>query len=97
MRNQYPADTVGADGTVYPTVGENIRNSCNVTADTISKSIKDNTSRGKVTTKLDVTADNLKTALVALLTGNTAYFGGLDTDKLTPEQLSEIKTYLGIS
>lgn len=22
----YPADTVGADGTVYPTVGENIRN-----------------------------------------------------------------------
>lgn len=92
----YPADTVGKDGKVYPTVGENIRNSGGVTADSMANAITNNTDRGKVTTKLDVTADNLKTALIALLTGNTAYFGGLDTDGLTSTQLSDIKTYLGI-
>lgn len=97
MQKEYPADTVGADGTVYPTVGENIRNSGKVTADTISNAITDNTARAKVTHKLDVEADVLKQALISLLTGNTAYFGGYDTDPLTEDQLSQIKTYLGVS
>nr|DAJ04778.1 MAG TPA: hypothetical protein [Caudoviricetes sp.] len=98
MQKMYPADNVGKDGKVYPTVGEHIRNSGekNVTAETISDAIHDNTDRAKVSMKLDVTADDLKTALIALLTGNTAYFGGLDTDELTSSQLSDIKVYLGI-
>lgn len=99
MAKQYPADTVGNDGKVYPTVGENIRESSknSVTAESISGAIKDSTDRGKVSSAMDITADDLKTAIVNLLTGKTAYFGGLDTDELSSEQLTQIKTYLGIS
>lgn len=99
MATQYPADTVGSDGTVYPTVGENIRKSAtkSVTAESISNAIQDNTDRGKVSTAIDITADDLKTAIVNILTGKTAYFGGLDTGELSGEQLTQIKTYLGIS
>lgn len=96
MSKMYPPDTVGKDGTVYPTVGENIRNSGEVTADSMANAITNNTDRGKVTMKLDITADDLKTALIALLTGNKAYFGGLNTGGLTSSQLSDIKAYLGI-
>lgn len=91
----YPADNVGKDGTVYPTVGEHIREA-SVTAEDIADAIVDNTDRAKVTMKLDVTADELKTAIVALLTGKTAYFGGMDTDELTQSELSDIKANLGI-
>lgn len=94
----YLADNVGKDGKVYPTVGEHIRNSgSDLTAEEISGAILDNTDRAKVTVQLDVTADDLKTALIALLTGKTAYFGGMDTDKLTASQLSDIKKYLGVA
>lgn len=96
----YPADNVGKDGTVYPTVGEHIREARgvnnSVTAEDIADAIVDTTGRAKVTMKLDVTADELKTAIVALLTGKTAYFGGMDTDKLTQSELSDIKYNLGI-
>ena len=95
----YPADNVGKDGKVYPTVGEHIRNtsgSSYITAENIEGAIKDNTDRGKVCSALDVTAVELKTAIVNLLTGKTAYFGGLDVDKLTSSELSDIKAYLGI-
>lgn len=94
----YPADNVGKDGTVYPTVGEHIRKSTtsDVTAESIAKAIKDNTDRGKVCSALDVTSSELKTAIINLLTGKTAYFGGLDIDKLTTSELVSIKVYLGI-
>lgn len=98
MSTQYLADNVGADGTVYPTVGEHIRNARGqtVTAENITSAITDNTERAKVCNALDTTTSELKTAIVNLLTGKTAYFGGLDCDPLTPEELADIKAYLGI-
>lgn len=100
MKTMYPADNVGKDGTVYPTVGEHIREASdgnsNLTAEGIAEAITNNTDRVKVCDALDVTAENLKTAIVNLLTGKTAYFGGLDVDALTSSELGEIKSYLGI-
>ena len=98
MSSQYLADNVGADGTVYPTVGEHIRNAKGetVTAENMTSAIKDNTDRAKVCNALDTTASELKTAIVNLLTGKTAYFGGLDCDTLTPEELADIKAYIGV-
>lgn len=72
MSKQYLADNVGADGTVYPTVGEHIRNA------------------------LDVTGTEFRSALVNLLTGKSAYLGGLGCDALTTTELADIKAYLGI-
>lgn len=95
MAKQYPADTVGNDGTVYPTVGENIRNAVN--PESIKKAAGNNTNKAKITDSLDVSAKVLKTAIVSLLTGKDLYFGGLNVDKLTSEELTEIKTYLGIA
>ena len=98
MSTQYLADNVGADGTVYPTTGEHIRNAKGktVTAENITSAIKGNNDRAKVCNELDTTASELKTAIVNLLTGKTAYFGGLDCDTLTTEELGDIKAYLGI-
>lgn len=95
----YLADNVGKDGTVYPTVGEHIRqtsgDASGVTAENIADAIENNTDRAKVCDALDVTAENLKTAIINLLTGKTAYFGGLDIDALTSSELADIKAYLG--
>ena len=100
MKTMYPADNVGKDGTVYPTVGEHIREASdgnsNLTAEGITEAITNNTDRAKVCNALDVTADNLKTVVVNLLTGKTAYFGGLGIDALTSSELADIKSYLGI-
>lgn len=98
MSTQYLADNVGADGTVYPTIGEHVRNAKGktVTAENISSAIKDNTDRAKVCNALDTTSSELKTGIVNLLTGKTAYFGGLVCDPLTSEELAGIKAYLGI-
>lgn len=100
MKTIYPADNVGKDGTVYPTIGEHIRETSGgnsgITAEDIAGAIVDNTDRAKVCDALDVTAENLKTAIVNLLTGKTAYFGGLDVDELTSSELADIKAYLGI-
>lgn len=98
MSTQYLADNVGADGTIYPTVGEHVRNAKGetVTAENMTSAIKDNTDRAKVCNALDTTASELKTAIVNLLTGKTAYFGGLDCDHLTIEELADIKAYLGV-
>ena len=97
MSSMYLADNVGKGGKAYPTVGEHIRNSGdNLQSENIVTAIKDNTDRAKVCDALDVTAENLKTAIVSLLTGKTGYFGGLDCDKLTPDELADIKANLGI-
>lgn len=98
MSKQYLADNVGADGTVYPSVGEHIRNTNikTISADTIAGAIHDSTDRAKVDDALDVTGTEFRTALINLLTGKSAYFGGLDCDALTTSELAEIKAYLGI-
>lgn len=94
----YPADNVDSNGVAHPTVGENIRNGANssVTIDAMCNAIKDNTDKAKMCDKLDTTAQEYKTALLMLLTGKTAHFGGLDVDAFTSEELAEIKTYLGV-
>lgn len=92
----YMADNIGKDGKVYPTIGEHIRNASNLSAENIAGAIKDNTDRAKVCDALDVTSSELKTALVNLLTGKSAYFGGLDVDPLTSDELNDIKAYLGV-
>lgn len=99
MKTMYPADNVGKDGTVYPTIGEHIRktsgNNSDITSEDIAGAIEDNADRAKVCDALDVTAENLKLAIVNLLTGKTAYFGGLDVGALTSSELADIKAYLG--
>lgn len=98
MSKQYLADNVGADGTIFPTVGEHIRNAKGetISAEAIAGAIHDNTDRAKVDDALDVTGAEFRTALVNLLSGKTAYFGGLDCNALTTAELAEIKAYLGI-
>lgn len=98
FKNMYPADNVDSNGVAHPTVGENIRNGANssVTVDAMCNAIKDNTGRVKMCDKLDTTAQEFKTALLMLLTGKTAHFGGLDVDAFTTAELAEIKAYLGI-
>lgn len=94
MQKQYLADNVGSDGKV----GEHIRETSgsSVTAESIADAIVDNTDRAKVTMKLDTTAEDLRTALLSLLTGKTSYFGGLDVAELTSSELADVKAYLGI-
>lgn len=98
MSKQYLADNVVADGTVYPTVGEHIRNAKGetISAEVIAGAIQNNTDKAKVDDALDVTGTEFRTALVNLLTGKSAYFGDLDCDALTTTELAEIKAYLGI-
>lgn len=90
-----PADTVDSNGASYPSIGEHIRNK-SVSAGNIATCINDNTDRAKVCDKLDVSALELKQAILNLLTGKSAYFGGLDIDKFSNSELAEIKAYLGI-
>ena len=98
FKNMYPADNVDSNGVAHPTVGENIRNGANssVTVDAMCNAIKDNTNRAKMCNKLDVTSQEFKTALLMLLTGKKAHFGGLDVNAFTTEELAKIKAYLGI-
>lgn len=97
-KSMYPADNIDSAGNVYPTVGENIRNGVNneVTVESMCNAIKDNTDRAKMCDKLDTTASEFKTALLMLLTGKTAHFGGLDVDAFSSSELAEIKAYLGV-
>ena len=96
MNNSFiPADTVDSNGVNYPTIGEHIRNK-SVSADNIAKCINNNADRTKICDKLDVSATELKQAIINLLSGKSAYFGGLDIDKLSNSELAKIKAYLGI-
>lgn len=98
MPTMYPADNVDKHGNVYPTIGEHIRNTSaeNLSVEEITNAVKDNTDKSKVCDSLDVTALELRTAIINLLTGKTIYFGGLDGDALSSNELAEIKAYLGI-
>lgn len=91
------ADNIGDDGKVYPTVGEHIRNTSKTAPEKFIKGIKNNTDIAKITTKLDVSANELRSFIIAILSGKTGYFGGLDADKLTEEELKQIKTFIGTS
>lgn len=98
MPTMYPADNVDKNGNVYPTVGEHIRQTSteNLSVADITNAVKDNTDKSKVCYALDVTAIELRTAIINLLTGKTVYFGGLDGDALSTSELAEIKAHLGI-
>lgn len=97
MSDLYLADNVDSNGKVYPTVGEHIRHSSSsINASDVCNCVKNNTDRAKICDTLDVTAENLKVAIVNLLSGKTAYFGGLDINALSSDELVDIKAYLGI-
>lgn len=98
MPTMYPADNVDKNGNAYPTVGEHIRQTSikNLSVADITNAVKDNTDKSKVCDALDVTAIELRTAIINLLTGKTVYFGGLDGDALSTSELAEIKAHLGI-
>ena len=96
MINFIPADTVDKNGKAHRTVGENIRDGCNTSVNAMCDAIKTNTDKAKMCDKLDTTAQEFKIALLMLLTGKGAHFGGLDVDAFTTAELAEIKAYLGI-
>lgn len=84
MSIMYAADTVGNDGKVYPTIGENIRNSSS--AEGIASSISTNNDKATITSALDIDAELLKEAIIMLFTGEGPYFGGADTTAFTEEE-----------
>ena len=96
MAEQFLADTVDSTGHAYPTVGENIRKGAKDPS-TIIDAFTDDTDKAKMTDALDVSAEDLKHAVVSMLSGETFHFGSLDSDPLTTEQVTKIKTFLGIA
>lgn len=95
MAEQFLADNVDSTGHAYPTVGENIRKGAKDPR-TIIGAFTDDTDKAKVTDALDVSAEDLKHAVVAMLSGERFHFGSLDADALTTEEVNKIKTFLGI-
>ena len=95
MTEQFLADTVDSSGHIHPTVGENIRKGAKDPS-TIVGAFTDDTYKAKMTDALDVSAEDLKHAVVSMLSGERFHFGSLDSDPLTSEQVTKIKTFLGI-
>lgn len=95
MTEQFLAETVDSSGHVHPTVGENIRKGAKDPS-TIIGAFTDDTDKAKMTDALDVSAEDLKHAVVSMLSGERFHFGSLDSDPLTSEQVTKIKTFLGI-
>lgn len=96
MTEQFLADTVDSSGHAHPTVGENIRKGSKDPT-TIIGAFTDDTDKAKMTNALDVSAEDLKHAIVSMLSGEKFHFGSLDADPLTSEQVTKIKTFLGIA
>ena len=96
MTEQFLANTVDSTGHAYPTVGENIRKGAKDPSAIIG-AFTDDTDKAKMTDALDVSAEDLKHAVVAMLSGERFHFGSLDADPLTTEQVNKIKTFLGIA
>lgn len=96
MAEQFFADTVDSTGHGYPTVGENIRKGAKDPS-TIISAFTDDTDKAKMTNALDVSAEDLKHAIVSMLSGERFHFGSLDAEPLTSEQATKIKTFLGIA
>ena len=95
MAEQFLANTVDSAGHIHPTVGENIRKGVKDPS-TIIEAFTDDTDKAKMTDALDVSAEDLKHAVVAMLSGERFHFGSMDADPLTSEQVTKIKTFLGI-
>jgi hypothetical protein len=95
MAKQFLADTVDITGHAYPTVGENIRKGAKDPS-TIISAFTDDTDKAKMTDALNVSSEDLKNAVVAMLSGERFHFGSLDAEPLTSEQVTKIKTFLGI-
>lgn len=96
MTEQFLADRVDSSGHAHPTVGENIRKGSKDPT-TIIGAFTDDTDKAKMTNALDVSAEDLKHAIVSMLSGERFHFGSLDADPLTSEQVTKIKTFLGIA
>lgn len=96
MTEQFFADAVDSTGHAYPTVGENIRKGTKDPS-TIISAFTDDTDKAKMTNALDVSAEDLKHAIVSMLSGERFHFGSLDAEPLTSEQVTKIKTFLGIA
>lgn len=96
MGKQFLADTVDSTGHAYPTVGENIRKGAKDPS-TIISAFTDDTDKAKMTDALNVSSEDLKNAVVAMLSGESFHFGSLDAEPLTSEQVTKIKTFLGIA
>ena len=96
MAEQYLADTVDSTGHVYNTVGENIRKGAKDPS-AIIDAFESDTDKAKMTDALDVSAEDFKHAIVDALSGERIHFGSLDCEPLTSEQVTKIKTFLGIS
>lgn len=96
MTEQFFADTVDSSGHAHPTVGKNIRKGAKDSS-TIIGAFTDDTDKAKMTDTLDVSAEDLKHAVVSMLSGERFHFGSLDSDPLTTEQVTKIKTFLGIA
>lgn len=95
MTEQFLADAVDSTGHAYPTVGENIRKGAK-NPSTIISAFNDGTDKAKMTNALGVSAEDLKHAIVSMLSGERFHFGSLDAEPLTSEQVTKIKTFLGI-
>lgn len=95
MAGQFFADAVDITGHAYPTVGENIRKGAKEPS-TIISAFTDGTDKAKMTNALNVSAEDLKHAIVSMLSGERFHFGSLDAEPLTSEQVTKIKTFLGI-
>lgn len=94
MAEQFLAVAVDSTGHAYPTVGENIRKEAKDPS-TIIGAFTDDTDKAKMTDALDVSAEDLKHAVVAMLSGERFHFGSLDAEPLTSEQVTKIKMFLG--
>lgn len=89
-------DCVDINGVAHKTVGENIRKGAKDTS-TLIDSLGNDTEKAKMCDALGVSSTELKEAIVDLLSGKKAHFGGLDTTKLTETQINTIKANLGIT
>lgn len=98
MAKQYHADTVDLAGTVWETVGENIRRGSkylNPTRVQVAITSMTQTDKNKTAQTIGVSASDLKLAIKDLLKGEaTFHFGGLDEDGFTEQELKEIATAL---
>lgn len=95
MTEQFLSDTVDSTGHAHPTVGENIRKGAKDPSSIIN-AFTDDTYKAKMSNALDVSAEDLKHAIVSMLSGERFHFGSLDAEPLTSEQVTKIKTFLGI-
>lgn len=96
MTEQFLADTVDSSGHAHQTVGANIRKGSKDPT-TIIGAFTDDTDKAKMTNALDVSAEDLKHAIVSMLSGERFHFGSMYADPLTSEQVTKIKTFLGIA